>query len=145
VRRGLNDILPTGGHVLVTTSSWDFWLDAEHKFWITVDPESSMWSGAIDMMALEDWTFSENVFRNVKGRNGGGRAAIFIWVRSRQVVVERNLIENCDRGVAFGNPGKSTASVAGERLVYVSDGIIRNNFIVGGRHAPYSTLSLEPE
>ena len=87
---------------------------------------------AIDMMALEDWTFSENVFRNVKGRNGGGRAAIFIRVRSRRVVVERNLIENCDRGVAFGNPGKSTANVAGEQLAYVSDGIIRNNFIVGG-------------
>ena len=87
---------------------------------------------AINMMALEDWTFSQNVFWNIKGRNGGGRAAIFIWVRSRQVVVERNLVVNCDRGVAFGNPGKSTANIAGERLVYVSDGIIRNNFIVGG-------------
>ncbi|HXP58911.1 MAG TPA: hypothetical protein VN829_00390, partial [Dongiaceae bacterium] len=39
---------------------------------------------AIDMMALEDWTFSENVFRDIRGRNGGGRAAIFIWVRSRR-------------------------------------------------------------
>jgi hypothetical protein len=87
---------------------------------------------AIDMMALEDWTFSDNVFRNIKGRNGGGRAAIFIWVRSRQVVVERNLIVNCDRGVAFGNPGQSTANLAGERLVYVADGVIRNNFIAGG-------------
>jgi hypothetical protein len=87
---------------------------------------------AIDMMALEDWTFSDNVFRNIKGRNGGGRAAIFIWVRSRGVVVERNLIINCDRGVAFGNPGKSTANVLGERLVYVADSVIRNNFIAGG-------------
>ena len=87
---------------------------------------------AIDMMALDDWTFSDNVFRNIKGRNGGGRAAIFIWVRSRHVMVERNLIVNCDRGVAFGNPGRSTANVAGEQPVYVSDGIIRNNFIVGG-------------
>ena len=87
---------------------------------------------AIDMMALEDWTFSDNVFRNIKGRNGGGRAAIFIWVRSRQVVVERNIIINCDRGVAFGNPGQSTANVVGERLVYVRDSIIRNNFITGG-------------
>ena len=87
---------------------------------------------AIDMMALDGWTFSDNVFRNIKGRNGGGRAAIFIWVRSRGVVVERNLIVNCDRGVAFGNPGQSTANNAGERLVYVADGIIRNNFIVGG-------------
>jgi hypothetical protein len=84
------------------------------------------------MMALEDWTFSENVFRNIKGRHGGGRAAIFIWVRSRQVVVERNLIVNCDRGVAFGNPGQSTANAAGERLAYVSDSVIRNNFIAGG-------------
>lgn len=87
---------------------------------------------AIDMMALEDWTFSDNVFRNIKGRNGGGRAAVFIWVRSRRVVVERNLIVDCDRGVAFGNPGQSTASRAGERLVYVADGVIRNNFIAGG-------------
>jgi hypothetical protein len=87
---------------------------------------------AIDMMALEDWTFSDNVFRNIKGRNGGGRAAIFIWVRSRRVVVERNLIIDCDRGVAFGNPGQSTANRAGERLAYVSDAVIRNNFIVGG-------------
>ena len=39
---------------------------------------------------------------------------------------------DCDRGVAFGNPGQSTANLAGERLAYVSDGVIRNNFIVGG-------------
>lgn len=87
---------------------------------------------AIDMMALEDWTFSDNVFRNIKGRNGGGRAAIFIWVRSRRVVVERNLIINCDRGVSFGNPGQSTANISGEQLIYVRDGIIRNNSITGG-------------
>jgi hypothetical protein len=87
---------------------------------------------AIDMMALEDWTFSDNVFRNIKGRNGGGRAAIFIWVRSRRVVVERNLIVDCDRGVAFGNPGQSTANLAGESLAYVRDSLIRNNFIAGG-------------
>lgn len=86
----------------------------------------------IDMMALEDWTFSDNVFHNIKGRNGGGRAAIFIWVRSRQVVVERNFILNCDRGVAFGNPGSSTANSEGEQPVYVRDGAIRNNFISGG-------------
>lgn len=87
---------------------------------------------AIDMMALEDWTFSDNIFRNIKGRNGGGRAAIFIWVRSQKILVERNVIVNCDRGVAFGNPGQSTANEPGARLAYVSNGIIRNNFIAGG-------------
>jgi hypothetical protein len=87
---------------------------------------------AIDMMALEDWTFSDNVFRNIKGHNGGGRAAIFLWVRSKNILVERNLMVDCDRGVAFGNPGASTANLAGAPLVYVSDSIIRNNFITGG-------------
>jgi len=28
---------------------------------------------AIDMMALEDWTFSDNIFRNIKGRNAQRR------------------------------------------------------------------------
>ena len=101
-----------------------------------IPPASWLFGGdyisAIDMMALEDWTFSDNVFHNIKGRNGGARAAIFIWVRSKHVVVERNLIVNCDRGVAFGNPGQSTANREGEPLVYVSHSVIRNNFIAGG-------------
>jgi hypothetical protein len=87
---------------------------------------------AIDMMALDGWTFSDNFFRNIRGRNGGARAAIFIWVRSRNVIVERNLIVDCDRGVAFGNPGQSTANTEGEPQVYVSNSVIRNNFVVGG-------------
>src|ERR1043165_1894881 len=86
----------------------------------------------IDMMALEDWTFSDNTFRNIRGRNGGGRAAIFIWVRSRRIVVERNLIVNCDRGISFGNPGQSTANQPGEALRYVSEGIVQNNLVAGG-------------
>lgn len=86
----------------------------------------------IDLMALEDWVISDNRFINIKGRNGGARAAIFIWVRSRRVTVERNWILGCDRGISFGNPGQSTANLPGEALSYVSDGIIRNNFICGG-------------
>jgi hypothetical protein len=87
---------------------------------------------AIDLMALEDWTISDNFFRNIKGRNGGGRAAIFVWVRSRRITVERNLIVDCDRGIAFGNPGQSTANTGEEMLHYVSQGMIRNNMITGG-------------
>jgi hypothetical protein len=87
---------------------------------------------AIDMMALEDWTFSDNLFRNIRGRHGGGRAAIFLWVRSRRVTVERNVILDCDRGIAFGNPGSSTADAVDRPTDHVSDGIIRNNFISGG-------------
>jgi hypothetical protein len=84
------------------------------------------------MMALEDWTISENLFRNIRGRNGGGRAAIFLWVRSRNILVERNLLVDCDRGIAFGNPGRATSQRAGEPSLHLSHGIIRNNFIAGG-------------
>lgn len=87
---------------------------------------------AIDMMALEDWTFSDNLFRGIRGHNGGGRAAIFLWVRTRNVVIERNLIIDCDRGIALGNPGRSTANRPGEREVYVSGAVVRNNMIAGG-------------
>jgi hypothetical protein len=101
-----------------------------------VPPANWLFNGdyiaAIDMMALDNWTFSDNRFRNIKGRNGGGRAAIFIWVRSRHILVERNLILNCDRGIAFGNPGQSTANKPGEKLVYVGDSTIQNNMIAGG-------------
>jgi hypothetical protein len=88
---------------------------------------------AIDMMSLEDWSISDNTFVNVKGHNGGGRAAIFVWVRSRRIVVERNRILHCDRGIAFGNPSGSTNFKEGMLHVYSS--ICRNNFVVGGPDA----------
>jgi hypothetical protein len=88
---------------------------------------------AIDMMSLEDWTISDNTFVNIKGHSGGGRAAIFVWVRSRRIVVERNRILNCDRGIALGNPSGSSNYMDG--MLHVHDSICRNNFIVAGPDA----------
>ena len=79
----------------------------------------------IDMMWLKDWAIADNIFVGIRGRNGRGRGAIFIWNNSESVVAERNLIVHCDRGVAFGNP-------SGNR-VHMIGGIVRNNVIVGGR------------
>jgi hypothetical protein len=88
---------------------------------------------AIDMMSLEDWTISDNTFVNIKGHSGGGRAAIFVWVRSRRLVVERNHILNCDRGIALGNPSGSSNYMEG--MLHVYDSVCGNNFIVAGRDA----------
>jgi hypothetical protein len=88
---------------------------------------------AIDMMSLEDWTISDNTFVSIKGHSGGGRAAIFVWVRSRRVVVERNRILHCDRGIAFGNPSGSSNFMEG--MLHVYDSICRNNFVVAGPDA----------
>jgi hypothetical protein len=88
---------------------------------------------AIDMMSLEDWTFSDNTFVNIKGHSGGGRAAIFLWVRSRRLVVERNTIIGCDRGIAFGNPSGSSNYMEG--MLHVYDSACRNNVVVTGPDA----------
>ena len=84
---------------------------------------------SIDMMYLADWNFSDNIFRNIRGANGGGRGAVFIWNQSRNIIVERNIFIGCDRSIAFGNPSEPTNYEPGSLHNY--DGIIRNNFITG--------------
>jgi len=80
--------------------------------------------GGIDMMWLKGWTIADNVFIGIRGRTGGGRGAVFIWIHSEDVVVERNVFVNCDRSICFGNPSGSP--------VHMTRGIVRNNFIVTG-------------
>jgi hypothetical protein len=84
-------------------------------------------------MSLEDWTFSDNTFVNIKGHSGGGRAAIFVWVRSRRITIERNRILHCDRGIALGNPSGSSNYMEG--MLHVYDSICRNNSVVAGPDA----------
>ena len=60
----------------------------------------------------------------IRGPNGGGRGAIFIWVGSEHVIAERNIIINCDRGICFGNPSSTAPNMY--------HGIVRNNVVVGG-------------
>jgi hypothetical protein len=90
-----------------------------------LEPFHGDYIGGIDMMWLKSWVMADNVFVNILGRRGGGRGAIFVWVNSENVVAERNLIVNCDRGICFGNP-------SGEPF-HMTGGIVRNNFIVAGR------------
>jgi hypothetical protein len=88
------------------------------------DGSNGDYISGIDMMWLKDWTIADNVFVNIRGHNGRGRGAIFVWVRSEDVVAERNIIVNCDRGIAFGNPSGD--------YPHMTHGIARNNFITAG-------------
>ncbi|MBT3268401.1 hypothetical protein HN371_14695 [Candidatus Poribacteria bacterium] len=96
---------------------------------------------SIDMMYLDGWTFADNDFRNIRGANGGGRGAIFIWNQSRRVIVERNRFVGCDRSIAFGNPSEPTNYEDGALHNY--DGIIRNNVIVVGADKGIELVWLE--
>lgn len=99
-----------------------------------VPPRAWLFDGdyisAIDCMRLKDWTISDNFFRDIKGANGGGRGAIFVWVESQNVVSERNVFLGCDRSICYGNPSGSTE---GPVRPHMTGGIIRNNFIVAGK------------
>jgi hypothetical protein len=79
----------------------------------------------MDMMKIEGWSIHDNVFKNIRGMNGGARAAVFLWNGCKNTTVERNVFIGCDRSVAFGNPSSANLDMDG--------GIVRNNFIVAGK------------
>jgi hypothetical protein len=79
---------------------------------------------SIDMMRLDGWTFADNFFKDIKGANGQARGAVFVWVESNNVTVERNVFIDCDRSVCFGNPSN------GGNTLHIKDSVCRNNFIV---------------
>jgi hypothetical protein len=83
----------------------------------------------IDMMVLDGAVISDNKFVNIKGMNGEARGAIFIWVGSKNITAERNVIENCDRGICYGNPGNTSVD-GGNLPYYVDGGIIQKNTII---------------
>jgi hypothetical protein len=98
-----------------------------------VPPRTWLFEGdyisAIDCMRLVDWTITDNYFANIRGANGGGRGAVFVWVESKNVVTERNVFVGCDRSICYGNPSGSDFDAPS---FHMTDGAIRNNFVVAG-------------
>ncbi|MBT4501614.1 MAG: hypothetical protein HOC74_28050 [Gemmatimonadetes bacterium] len=80
--------------------------------------------GGIDVMYATGWTISDNVFIGIQGRTGEGRGGIFVWIDSRDCVVERNFIVDCDAGISLGNPSRAEGVT-----VHGTNCVIRNNFI----------------
>lgn len=90
--------------------------------------------GGIDLMDAVGWQIRDNVFRNLQGRTRVGRGAIFIWFESRDCVIERNVIVDCDQGIALGNAHKPA-----DTPLHASGFLVRNNFIT---RAPMNPLFL---
>ena len=81
--------------------------------------------GGIDVMSTDGLVVADNVFRNIHGNTNEGRGCVFIWMGSKNAVVERNLFIDCDQGVCLGNPSRGD-----EGLVHATDCVVRNNFVV---------------
>ncbi|KPK82705.1 MAG: hypothetical protein AMJ81_09480 [Phycisphaerae bacterium SM23_33] len=80
------------------------------------------YTGGVDLLGATDWIIRDNVARNIQGETGEGGGAIFLWQKIVNPTIEGNVIINCDRGIAMGNPGYQSA----DNLV---GGIVRNNFV----------------
>ncbi len=80
--------------------------------------------GGIDIMYATNWVISDNVFICIQGRTRSARGAIFTWHESRNCIIERNIIIDCDTGIALGNSFKRP-----DTPVHCSGFIVRNNFV----------------
>ena len=79
--------------------------------------------GGIDAMQARGWTIADNVFIGIRGRTGEARGAVFLWQDSRDCVVERNIIIDCDTGICLGNSSRSRFSI------HCTNCTVRNNFV----------------
>lgn len=82
--------------------------------------------GGIDAMQARGWIISDNVFIGIRGRTGEARGAVFLWMDSRDALVERNIIINCDSGICLGNSHRARFPI------HCTGCTVRNNFISGG-------------
>jgi hypothetical protein len=67
------------------------------------------------------WNLRDNQWYRIRGINGSTGPTILFWSGSTDTIVERNLIVDSYRGIAFGNPSHNVVDHTG--------GIVRNNMI----------------
>jgi hypothetical protein len=90
--------------------------------------------GGIDAMCASGWVVRDNVFRGIRGRTRQGRAAVMLWVDSRNCVVERNVVVDCDAGVWLGTATRDPAEP-----VHATGCVVRNNCVT---RAPEGAVTL---
>ncbi|MBN9120502.1 MAG: right-handed parallel beta-helix repeat-containing protein [Planctomycetes bacterium] len=102
--------------------------DRPKKFGDDPDDTAGSFNGnyiaGCDLMYATNWTIANNVFRGISGRTGEGRGAIFLWVDSRDCVIERNVIVDCDAGVSLGNSYRDPKTP-----VHCAGCVVRNNCV----------------
>jgi hypothetical protein len=79
--------------------------------------------GGVDGHGARNWVIRGNTFRDIKSPEARtAEHAVHFWTESSDIIVERNLIIDCDRGIGFGllDPASNRGA---------HRGIIRNNMI----------------
>lgn len=98
------------------------------------------YTGGIDIHKGVNWIVRDNLFRNIRNPDANiAEHAIHFWnrcpTRPQNVVVERNWIINCDRGIGFGLVSYDGGHNGGTSA-------IRNNFVYNDGTAPNTDVGI---
>jgi hypothetical protein len=99
------------------------------------DHAPSNYTNGIDVLAGNDWVVRDNTIRRIRGiaaENWASGPAILFWANSQGTKVERNVIIDSFRGIAYGlGPGASGRFARdGDHNRDHQGGWIRNNVVV---------------
>jgi hypothetical protein len=93
----------------------------------------SDYTNGIDVLAGAQWTVRDNRFERIRGpreKNWAAGPSILFWANSRDSIVERNVIVDSFRGIAFGlGPAVSAYNRDNDSRFDHRGGAIRNNVI----------------
>lgn len=98
------------------------------------DHAPSSYTNGIDLIGTKDWIIRDNHFLRIRGpREGGWSAgpAILAWGGSEGTLVERNVVQDCFRGIALGlGPGVFSTPRGDATQGDHRGGVIRHNIVV---------------
>jgi hypothetical protein len=100
------------------------------------------YTGGIDIHKGVNWVVRDNLFRNLRvpeGQSGIAEHAIHFWKRCRtrpqNIVIERNWVVNCDRGIGFGL-GTDDGGLNG------GTSVVRNNMVFNNAAGPRTDVGI---
>jgi len=100
------------------------------------------YTGGIDIHKGVNWIVRDNLFRNIRvpaGEAGIAEHAIHFWkrcsTRPQNIVVERNQVLNCDRGIGFGLSNLEGGLQGGTS-------VIRNNMVFNDATGPRTDVGI---
>lgn len=97
------------------------------------------YTGGIDVHKAANWIVRDNLFKYIRASDGYAEHAIHFWrrntSRAQNVVVERNVIFNCDRGIGFGLGSWADGHEGGTSA-------IRNNFVYNDGGGPNTDVGI---
>ena len=99
------------------------------------DHAPSNYTNAVDVLGGNNWIVRDNMIRRIRGvdqERGASGPAILFWANSQGTRVERNIVIDSFRGIAFGlGPGASGQFARDHEALYDHQGgWIRNNVVV---------------